>query len=177
MKEFFKHNRVAAFAALLVIIALSLTLGVNRSVGKLANELASIYTSGSAEYGSAEKDVKKFCTYFNELYGLITSDSISRPAYSADLSRMISSPFCNANLLSKAYADASADYNRFINTPGIDDSVRNEAIRSFAELKAIQLRIKNNLIYNTAAEEYNKALAAFPASILDFLHSPAAVFD
>ena len=177
MKDFFKHNRIAAIIALVLIVALSTLIGVNRSMGSLAGELQTAYETGSDEYGSAAKDIKKFCSYFNELYGIVASAGIPVPEYASELSELASSPFGKSGLVAQAYNDAANAYNRFINIPGLQETAANEAIRCFAELQSMQLRIKNNLTYNDAAKEYNKALGSFPASIFDFMHSPAAVFD
>lgn len=177
MKDFFRHNRLAAIAALIVVIALSLLIGVNRSVGKLADGVEAAYSDSDTGYGSVHKDVQKFCACLGELYSVTASAGFERPDYFTELKKLSERPFGDAMLLSQAYSDAVSAYNRFINAPGTDSDSAAEATRCFAEVKAMQLRIKHNDPYNNAAKEYNKALNSFPASVFDFIHSEAAVFD
>ena len=177
MKEFFKHNRIAAAAALLLIIIVSLTAGVNRSVGKLADDLETAYAANDPVYGSAQKDAERFTAYLREFYSVAAGFGITQPDNVRGLGSTVSSPFSGKDSIDTAYAEADAVYNRVINTPGLTENASTEMIRSFAELQAMHLRLKNNKNYNTAAKEYNRVLSSFPANVFDFVHSEAAVFD
>lgn len=179
MKDFFRHNIPAAVAALVLVIALALTLGVNRSVGKLADKVEELYVLEDDKYGAPQKDVNRFCGYLNELYSyaVLSGGDIGLQKAAEELSGAADSPFIEGNRLQSAYETAYITYNRLLSAENTDEQQRSEIIYCFAELQAAMMRLKHNVPYNTAAAEYNEALRSFPAKVLDFTHSPAAVYN
>lgn len=177
MKNFFKYNRIAAAAALILSVILTLTFGVSRSTEKLAREVEALYEAADPVYGSAKADAKRFCTYLERLYAEASAYGIAAPEYLGELSGLASSAFPEKNMLGQAFSDADGTYNRLINLSEITEGAKTEAIRCFAEINAMRLRLKNNEIYNTAAKDYNKELGSFPAKLFDRTHLPAAVFE
>ena len=179
MKDFFRHNRKAAVAGLILMIVFSLVFGVNRSIDRLANKVEKLYLSSDTKYGSVQKDIRKFYGYLNEMYSEASEygDNIALGCAVAELKNSIDSPYSIGKIVQSAYETAQITYNRLMNTDDISENDKKNIIVCFSELQALSMRLKNNEDYNEAAKAYNKALNSFPAVIFDLIHIPAVVFE
>ena len=173
--QFFKYNRPAAVAALAVIVILSILLGVNRSVSSLAGKVEHSYTDTKVQ-----SDLSKYVTHARSfaaaaeaLYG--DNDSL-RTAIDA-LDAALASPLWEMHWLKGVEEAAAAVYYNLQLDGAADEDVKRSATAYYYEMQSTVQRLANNTDYQKRAVAYNKAIRAFPASLLAPGRRDAVVFS
>lgn len=180
MKEFFKHNRGAAFCALAVIIVLSVFLGTLRSVNGLEKKVGKFYSDSTSKYVSVSSDLGKLRSYATDLFAVADAHGCADKDFSdalRNLSDVISSPFGQENAVKDLVTAANTAYRHLAAADGVSDAEMTTAKLNFYDIDASFKRLINNSDYNKAAQKYNSAVNSFPASIIVVGKSDAAVFN
>lgn len=164
--NFIKHNRAAAWCALILIVLGSIPLGAHLSVARLEKSLVGIYEEDSPRYGSPRADLRRLGDYGEQLCSIadatLGADSELRKAV-ADLRRLAETdPLRQKEAADALYRDASLAYNRILNTDGVSDAQRQSAISYFYEIDSTRARLMHHEEYAAAAKKYNHAVTSFP---------------
>ncbi len=173
--QFFKYNRPAAIAALVLIVIFSVPLGAIRSVSSLAGRVETAYADTQAR-SDLEKYVSHAENFAAAYEALCGSDPALRAAI-GDLADAIDSPFeitDEPHTLSSLAA--SAYYKASLLTVEGTESLKNSLISYYYEMQSDEMRLSNNTDYAEKADAYNRAIRAFPASLFCPKHTPAATF-
>lgn len=176
--KFLKYNRAAAAIVLAAVILLAIPLGVNRSVASLARRVERIYESGSARYGTVKTDLEKASGYAGHVYAIYAAAHGADAAYeraAASFDESLASPFDAASRFNDLYRAASELYYALSLDESLPEAQRNSVTAYFYELTSTQMRLAANEEYAAAAARYNRAIGAFPASVLTFGSRATAV--
>lgn len=170
MKKFFKYNVGAAIGALVLIIALSVLGGVNRTVAVRKSAVISRYDSEVAA------DLRGYKEYAGKFASLAAAAGCDTGRLEAAISALgHSSPFDGGP---EAVVSASdAVYAELTAKKDVDETQLRSAKSYYYEMNSTVMRLKENSAYNKAAAKYNKAVSAFPANVITGKHKPATVFD
>ncbi len=177
MKKFFKYNVGAAIGALVLIIVLSVTVGVFRTVGSYKNRVEREFSSLSS--GSAAEDLRSYETYAKKFSALAASLGADTSALDRALSEYAyTTPFGGVRAeLDAVSGEADAVYAAVNAMKEADSDTVRSVVSYYYEMTSTVQRLQNNASYNNAAVKYNKAISTFPASVFAAGKKPAAVFD
>jgi len=172
MKNVIKYNRPLAFAALIIIVALSVVLGTFRTLSGFENKVDTLYTSTKAMsdvsdlYGYAAKIVAGA-----KAAGL---DTTKLDAALEELSKNSTDPRALGDCVNVIFSEASILYSDLSYSGEAQDMTSLTAY--MAEIESTMMRLKNNKEYNNAAIKYNSAIKSFPASLFALGKKSAVVF-
>ena len=178
MKKFLKYNIPAAVTVLVLVIALSVVGGVNRTASSLAGELSRAYSgesgAGTGRFGDISASVG---VYLDTAFALaeLTGDAGLESALSAGQA-LTASPFGDRDAFARLSDAAGAAYHALIGSTDEQDARRAEAKTLFSSLEAAKKRLADCTEYNDAAERYNRTVSSFPGRFLVFGKSEAVVF-
>lgn len=178
MKQLRKSRPFAA-ACLAVIILLSVFLGGLRSVKRIEKKAYNAYYSDSG-YGDASEDMKKMSRYASMLAAVCEAGDSASPDFRAvadAFDKSVGEPYIDEALYDSLFEDATLSYNLLINNPLAQEQQKLSAKQYYYEIDATMRRLANNADYNGLAQKYNKALTAFPVSLLLGNASRMIVFD
>lgn len=173
--QFFKYNRGAAFAALAVIVILSVLLGANRSVASLAGKVENAYTETEVQ-----SDLTKYVSHarsFAAATGSLYGENAALSEAIAALDDALASPFDAADRTSAIETAAAAVYYTLQLDETADETVKRTATAYYYEMQSTLQRLGNNETYAKRAAAYNDAIRAFPASLLVPGRRPAVLFS
>lgn len=173
--QFFKYNRGAAAAVLAVIVILSILLGANRSISSLAGRVedAFVKTQVQSDLTKYVTHARSFAAAAAALYG---EDAALREAIDA-LDGSLTSPFDAPGRVSDIEDAAAAVYYTLQLDATAEESVKRSATAYYYEMQSTVQRLGNNSYYAERAGAYNKAIRAFPASLLAPGRRPAVTFS
>ncbi len=173
--QFFKYNRPAAFAALLVIVILSALLGVNRSVTSLGGKVENAYTKTEVQSDLTKyvSHARSFAAAAGSLYG---ENAALTEAIDA-LDDALYSPFDAPERVTDIETAAAAVYYTLQLDTKADEAVKRTATAYYYEMQSTLQRLGNNETYAKRADAYNDAIRAFPASLLAPGRRPAVLFS
>lgn len=173
--QFFKYNRKAAVAALAVVIVLSILLGVNRSVASLSGKVedAFVKTQVQSDLSKYVTHARSFAASTAALYG---DDDFLQAAIEA-LDAAVASPLWETHYLKAVEEAAAAVYYNLQLDGAADGDVKRSATAYYYEMQSTVQRLANNTDYQKRAAAYNKAIRAFPASLLAPGRRDAVVFS
>lgn len=176
--NFLKHNRGAAWCALVIAVIASVILGANLSVSRLEKTLIRIYTEDSDRYGSPKTDLRRLADYGEQLYAISSAvlgeNASFRDALAALRNGAEKDPLRQKDAADALYSAASMAYNQIINQSDISDAQRQSAISYFYEIDSTRARLMNHEEYAKAAEKYNRAVTSFPGMLT--AQSPADIY-
>ena len=179
MKQLFK-NRLFAAACLAVVIIASVFLGGFRSVKKLEKKAYQAYYNDFDEYGDASADMKKMSRYASMLASVCSACGCVSPGFpeAADqFDKSVGEPYIDGKLYDTLFNEATVSYNLLINHPDAEAQHKVSAKQYYYEIDSAMRRLANNSGYNDSAQKYNKALQAFPVSLLLKKAARMIVFD
>lgn len=176
MKNFFKYNRVAAIGALVLIVALSIFGGVNRTVYSYKSKAEKAF---SASDTSASSDLKKYADFASQLSAIARSNGTDTSALDKSIAELdTTSPFKGGDRAAEAIrSSSSVVFAELSAKKDVDEQQMRSATSFYYEMDSVITRLKNNKEYGNAARRYNKAIHSFPANILTGARDDAAVFD
>lgn len=172
--NFFKYNRAAAIAALVLIVILCVPLGTMRSVSALAGRTEDAFADTGAQSDLAKyvSHAENFAAAYEAVCG---SDSALRDAIRA-LRAVSDTPFLMTDEMETLSALAANAYYKASLADGADESVKNSLIAYYYEMQSDEMRLAKNTDYNQAADKYNGSIDAFPASLFCPRRQPAVTF-
>lgn len=177
MKKFLKYNIPAAVIALLLVIALSVFGGVNRTAASLAGQITRAYLGdadrGSGRFGDVCASVKAYLDGAERLAAQIRDDGSLTAVLEASR-ELRSAPFGNRNAFLDLADAAGAAYHAFAGAAGQDENALSEAKALYTELEALKKRLAGYTEYEEAAERYNRTISGIPGRFL-VLHRQEAV--
>lgn len=176
--NFLKHNRGAAWCALVIAVIASVVLGANVSVSRLEKTLLRTYTEDSDRYGSPKADLRRLADYGEQLYAISSAVLGENPSFRDAISdlrtRSETDPLRQKDAADALYTAASLSYNQIINRADVPDAQRQSAISYFYEIDSTRARLMNHEEYAKAADNYNRAVTSFPGMLS--AHTPADIY-
>ncbi|MBO4422154.1 MAG: hypothetical protein J5879_01855 [Clostridia bacterium] len=176
MKKFFKYNVGAAIGALVLIIALALFGGMNRTVASYSGKVDRAFDSSS---GSVSLDLKKYKDYAVSFSAKAKAAGCATSALDESVGKLdAGSAYTDSDRALEAISSAAAVvYGELEAKSGIGEDQKRSAKSDYYEMTSTADRLLKNDAYNNAAKKYNKAVSSFPANILTFGRHRAAVFN
>ena len=178
MKKLMK-SRLFAAICLAVIILLSVFLGGFRSVKQIEKKAYNAYYTDNG-YGDAGEDMKKMSRYASMLAVICEEGESVSPNFRScvdQFDKTVGDPYIDGDLYESLFEEATLSYNLIINNPNAQEQHKLSAKQYYYEIDAIMRRLSNNTGYNELAARYNKALHAFPVSLLLKNAEQMIVFD
>ena len=172
-KRSFWEKRAPAWIALVLTVPLSIFLGVNRTVAGYAKKAEKAFFERSETYGSVSEDLGKYVEQASRLAALGGRDGEELSRAVEQLREERKSPFSRGAGVELVYVTAAQLYHEL----ALSEETRKSAMLCFAELDAVRMRLRNHRDYQKAARRYNRALEAFPASLLCPGGEPVMTFD
>ncbi|MBQ8746847.1 MAG: hypothetical protein IJZ08_03160 [Clostridia bacterium] len=173
--QFFKYNRTVAVIALVITVALCIPLGVIRSVTSLKVRVEDSFTDTQAQ-----SDLKKYATHAENFIAAYEAFCGSDPDLREALSAyrdVIGTPFLMTDEMETLSSmAANAYYKASLITDEGDETLKNSLIAYYYEMQSDEMRLANNEDYANRANAYNRAIDAFPASVLCPGRTPAILF-
>ena len=179
MKQLGKSRPFAALC-LAAVIVLSVFLGGFRSVKRIEKKAYNAYFTDYDSYGEAAADMKKMSRYASMLAAVCGTGDYVSPDFIATADRFdksVGEPYIEAALYDSLFNEATVSYNLLINHPNAEEQQKTSAKQYYYEIDAAMRRLSKNKAYNEAAQRYNKALNAFPVSLLLKKAEKMIVFD
>ena len=174
-----RKSRPFAAVSLAVIILLSVFLGGLRSVKHLEKKAYNAYYSDTGS-GDAGEDMKKMSRYASMLASLCESADSATAEFrncADQFDKTVGEPYIDESLYESLFENATLSYNLLINNPLAKEQQKISAKQYYYEIDATMRRLSNNSEYNGMALKYNKALNAFPVSLLLKHARQMIVFD
>ncbi len=173
--RFFKYNIGAATAALVLIVLLAVPFGVYRSVSSLTSRVEDSFTQTQVK-----SDLAKYASHaenFAAAYGAFCGeDAALREAIRA-YKIAADSPFSLQDEMDTLSSlAANAYYKASLLTAEGMESLKTSLTAYYYEMQSDEMRLQNNTDYAKKAEAYNRAVRAFPASLLA-QNKSAVTFD
>ena len=179
MKKFLKYNIPAAVIALLLVIALSVFGGVNRTAASLAGQISNAYLGdadrGSGRYGDVRASVEAYLDGAERLAAKIGDNGQLTETLEA-CGALRSAPFGDRNAFLALADAAGAAYHVFAGADGRDESALSGAKELYTELEALRKRLAGYTEYEEAAEQYNRTISGIPGRFLVFHRQEAVLF-
>lgn len=172
MKNTIKYNRPLAFAALVIIVALSIVLGCVRTLSSLENRVDKLYSSTKAM-----SDVTDLYGYASKIQAGAKAaglDTAKLDDALEELSKTSSDPTALSDTVNAVFSESSILYSDISYSGKVADMTSLTAY--MAEIESTMMRLQNNTKYNEAALKYNRAIDSFPASVFALGRKSAAVF-
>lgn len=162
--KFFTHNRGAALAALIVIVALSLVLGTYRSVGALEKKTEAAFS----ESGGAS-DMAVFLDAASQVGAIwravMGSDDTSATFDTLYNEAAVDYPIASGASAASLRYHVAVMYNMLAAGDGMTDAQATTAKRYYYDMLNAWTMLCENSEYREAAKKYNNAISHFPANL------------
>lgn len=168
-------SRPLAAVGLVLAVTLSVGGGSFRAVRTLENKTEKIYTKYDADAGSPKEDIAKIADYAEQLNAVALAAGAQD--FTEELSALrdnIASPLGQGDAVQKLCAAASLAYNQ-ITALNAAEQQKTSAKLYYYDLNSAYQRLKNNELYNAAAEKYNGARETLLGGL--FADVPATVYE